>query len=377
MLGLVCISCSNSNQDNTAGYITLLGNDTLAVEMFTKTDSLINAKVVLRSPRTTLTSYTLVKGEDGGVKNLKFLRYNSEEGFDGSYEVVRSYEKVADSLEMTVLTNDGGSRTIVSSYEEGVLPFIDMVHWPFEIAFNNAVKTPADSIDQKLLSGSRASTFVIAKIRPDSFTIRHPFRGVMGANVDNEGNIQMLDASETTRKLTVKRVNEIDIDRIASRFSESDKNGSPFGSLSGAVEEEFIIGNSTFNVSYGSPLRRGRDLFGGIVPFGQRWRTGANRATHFSTSSDLSIGNLDIPAGEYTLFTIPEVDGGTMIINKQTGQNGRTYDEGRDLGRVSMNIETKPESTEAFTIKVEEKGTGGVLKLIWGNTVYSVDFEIR
>ena len=77
------------------------------------------------------------------------------------------------------------------------------------------------------------------------------------------------------------------------------------------------------------------------------------------------------------MYTIPEKDGGTLIINKQTGQNGTTYNEERDLGRVSMVASQKADNTEGFTILVEGDADNGVLKLIWGNTVYSMDFEIR
>ncbi len=374
----VFLSCTNYTEtSNNAGYVTLLGNDTLAVEKFEKTDNSISAKVVLRSPRTSLKSYELSLTENGGIEEMTITDFDLESGFDSEGVLERSYKKDGDSLEVSVLTNDGSYRVIKSGYEEGILPFIDMVHWPFEIAFNNAMETTADSIDQKLLTGSRASTFIVAKIDADSMTIRHPSRGVMGVNVDKNGNIIELDASQTTRKLTVKRKNDIEINSIAKRFAASDKQGNPFGSLSGAIEEEFTIGNAVFNVSYGSPQRRGRDLFGGIVPFGERWRTGANRATHFTTSSDLVFSDVEMPAGEYTLFTIPEKDGGILIINKQTGQNGRTYDESRDLGRVSMMVSEKEDNTEGFTILVEEEGSGGVLKLVWGNTVYSIPFNLK
>ncbi|MEQ9091984.1 MAG: DUF2911 domain-containing protein [Balneola sp.] len=374
----VFLSCTNYTEtSNNAGYVTLLGNDTLAVEKFEKTDNSISAKVVLRSPRTSLKSYELSLTENGGIEEMTITDFDLESGFDSEGVLERSYKKDGDSLEVSVLTNDGSYRVIKSGYEEGILPFIDMVHWPFEIAFNNAMETTADSIDQKLLTGSRASTFIVAKIDADSMTIRHPSRGVMGVNVDKNGNIIELDASQTTRKLTVKRKNDIEINSIAKRFAASDKQGNPFGSLSGAIEEEFTIGNAVFNVSYGSPQRRGRDLFGGIVPFGERWRTGANRATHFTTSSDLVFSGVEMPAGEYTLFTIPEKDGGILIINKQTGQNGRTYDESRDLGRVSMMVSEKEDNTEGFTILVEEEGSGGVLKLVWGNTVYSIPFNLK
>ena len=371
------LACSgNTDTMNNAGYVTLLGNDTLAVEKFEKTDSSISAKVVLRSPRTTLKSYELSLAESGGIEEMTITDHDLENGFESEGTLERSYLKSGDSLVVSILTNDGSYRTLKTKYEDGILPFIDMVHWPFEIAFNNAMKSSADSIDQRLLTGSRASTFIVAKIESDSMTIRHPSRGVMGVQVDSYGNIVELDASQTTRKLTVNRTNDIEINSIAKRFAASDKKGNPFGSLSGAIEEEFTIGNAVFNVSYGSPQRRGRDLFGGIVPYGERWRTGANRATHFSTSSNLKIGDLEIPAGEYTLFTIPESDGGILIINKQTGQNGRTYDQERDLGRVPMSVSEKSGSTEGFTILVEGENGMGVLKLIWGNTTYSVDFEI-
>jgi hypothetical protein len=379
IIASVCVflSCNNNTEtSNNAGYVTLLGNDTLAVEKFEKTDNSVSAKVVLRSPRTSLKSYELSLTDNGGIEEMTITGFDLESGFDSEGVLERSYKRNGDSLEVSVLTNDGSYRIIKSGYEEGILPFIDMVHWPFEIAFNNAMETTADSIDQRLLTGSRASTFIVAKIDSDSMTIRHPSRGVMGVNVDKNGNIIELDASQTTRKLTVKRKNDIEINSIAKRFAASDKQGNPFGSLSGAIEEEFTIGNTVVNVSYGSPQRRGRDLFGGIVPFGERWRTGANRATHFKTTSDLKIGSLDIPAGEYTLFTIPEKEGGVLIINKQTGQNGQTYDQERDLGRVPMTVSKKEDSTEGFTILVEEEGSGGVLKLVWGNTVYSVKFDI-
>lgn len=272
IIASVCVflSCNNNTEtSNNAGYVTLLGNDTLAVEKFEKTDNSVSAKVVLRSPRTSLKSYELSLTDNGGIEEMTITGFDLESGFDSEGVLERSYKRNGDSLEVSVLTNDGSYRIIKSGYEEGILPFIDMVHWPFEIAFNNAMETTADSIDQRLLTGSRASTFIVAKIDSDSMTIRHPSRGVMGVNVDKNGNIIELDASQTTRKLTVKRKNDIEINSIAKRFAASDKQGNPFGSLSGAIEEEFTIGNTVVNVSYGSPQRRGRDLFGGIVPFGE------------------------------------------------------------------------------------------------------------
>lgn len=376
LLLIIVVSCTFPEK-RELGFITKLGNDTLAVETFSKTEQGFSAKVVLRSPSTELSSYELKQDENGGIVELTETTYSTAEGFEGEGTVSRSIKLQGDSLYTKFVAGNGEMRSFATKNEAGVLPFIDMVHWPFELAFNEAAKTESDTVAQKMLSGSRISNFIIANLGDDRRTVRHPSRGVMDVWVNTNGEIVKLDAAQTTRKLIVTREENIDIESIGKRFLALDKEGKSFGALSGAVEEEFMVNGAVFNVSYGSPVRRGRDLFGGIVAWGERWRTGANRATHFSTSKDLMIGNLNVPAGDYTLFSIPQPDGGTLIINKQTGQNGQTYDQSRDLGRVPMQLSTKTDNTEVFTIVVEETGSGGELKLMWGETVFSVPFQLK
>lgn len=377
ILGLLIFSCTYSSSDvEKAGFITRLGNDTLAVESFKKTDSSMVVKALIRIPETRFLTYNLVQDERGGISDLVIKTHDPEEGFNSEGEFSRSYKKEGDSLVVDIKTNDGSIRTLKAKYEEGTLPFLEMIHWPFELAFNAAMKTDADSINQKLLAGSRTRDFVIAKIGEDTLTIRHPSRGVMGVKVNANGDIISLEASRTTRKLIVDRVSDVDIEKLGKQFYELDKQGKSFGAFSAAVEREFSFRNTDFMITHGSPKKRGRVLFGGIVPYGERWRTGADRATHFTTSRALTVEGLKVPAGEYTLFLIPEKDGGTLIINKQTGQNGRTYNEDRDLGRIPVSVSKKEDSTEEFTILIEETSAGGTLKLVWGNTVYTVDFTI-
>lgn len=369
--------CSKTDTSNNAAFITKLGNDTLAVEVFEKTEHGINAKVILRSPETTFTSYYLTLDGGNGIESMAAYSHRLEDGFGTEGERSLYITSVGDSLRIERLWN-GELRSSVIESEPGVLPFIDMVHWPFEIAFNNAKSFDSDTIRQPLVSGSRISDFIIAHITSDSMTLRHPTRGVMGTRVSETGDLQFLDAGLTTRKLKVFRepAYSVNIDELGKRFAQNDLSGNPFGELSSAEEETFYIGDAEFVVSYGSPKKRGRDLFGAIVPWGQRWRTGANRATHFYTSKNLDFEGITVPAGEYTLFTIPDLDGGTLIINKQTGQNGQSYDEARDLGRVPMTLSTKQDITEAFTITVEETESGGKINLIWGKTVFSTPFTL-
>ncbi|MBD3617320.1 MAG: DUF2911 domain-containing protein [Gracilimonas sp.] len=370
LLATLFAACSTSDSDNAA-FVTLLGSDTLAVEQLHKTDSSITAQVILRSPETRFSTYHLDLDETGGIKEMVRTDYPPTTGFTGEGAIGQTIIRSGDSLAIEVM-RDNEMTSYMAPYQEGVLPFIDMVHWPFEVAFNHAAETGQDSVNQPMLSGNRISNFVIVAIEDDSMTIRHPFRGVMGVNVNPEGNLEFLDAGLTTRKLKVHRVAELDIDALSSRFANN-----PIGELSGAVSAEFSFKDTDFRVDFGSPQKRDRELFGGVVPYGEVWRTGANRATHFYTSNDLRFGDLEVPAGEYTLFSIPEPDGGTLIINAQTGQNGNSYDESRDLGRVPMEVSTQDEVTEAFTITVEETDEGGRINLIWGDTLYSSDFVIE
>ncbi|KOF04488.1 hypothetical protein OB69_01275 [Roseivirga seohaensis subsp. aquiponti] len=374
LVATVVASCKSPNTSNEAGFITLLGNDTLAVESFSKSEGYFTAKVVLRSPSISLRKYDLTFA-NGDFSTLEVTDYDPTQGFNGAGTLVQRMTRLQDSLRVESESRDGTTvRTV--AFEKDMLPFIDMVHWPYDLAFNKAVQSPNDSINQRLWTGRGFSTFIIAKEGSDSLTIRHPSRGVMGVDIHENGDIQLLDAGLTTRKLKVHRVNTVDINKVAASFAEADKNGKTFGELSGAPEEHFEFKGAEFDVSYGSPQKRGREIFGGIVPWGQLWRTGANRATHFKTSKNLKIGDLNVPAGEYTFFTIPEPDGGTLIINKQTGQNGQSYNQDRDLGRVPMQINQQKEVTEPFTIKIEESENGGVIKLIWDQTVFSIDFVI-
>ena len=130
----------------------------------------------------------------------------------------------------------------------------------------------------------------------------------------------------------------------------------------------------TVTINYGRPSMRGRQIFGGLVPYGQVWRTGANAATSLKTDVDLTIGGAKVPAGSYTLYSIPSENGWKLIINKETGQWGTKYDESQDLARVDMKVSKNAAPTEQFTISLDKtSATAATLKLDWASTTASVN----
>jgi hypothetical protein len=114
------------------------------------------------------------------------------------------------------------------------------------------------------------------------------------------------------------------------------------------------------------------------VPFDSVWRAGANDATHLATSHDITIGDLRVPAGLYTLFVLHTRQGTQLIVNQQVGQWGTQYDSARDLGRVPMEMRAAPEHVEDFTITVRSLGGNrGAIDLAWESRIASVNFTVR
>lgn len=122
-------------------------------------------------------------------------------------------------------------------------------------------------------------------------------------------------------------------------------------------------------ITYGRPQKRTRTIFGELVPFGKVWRLGANEATEITTTGDIMLAGNRIPAGTYTMFSIPEKDKWTIILNKEPGQWGAyRYDETKDLLRFTVPTKTLKDIYEAFTIEFEQNANDVLLKMMWDRT---------
>jgi hypothetical protein len=127
---------------------------------------------------------------------------------------------------------------------------------------------------------------------------------------------------------------------------------------------------------YSSPRMKGRKVYGGLVPYGQVWRAGANEATTLVTDTNLNIGGRDVPAGSYTVFTLPNADKWVFIISKKTGEWGIPYPgEGDDFARVDMRVSQLPASVENFTIGFDQTGSTCALHMDWEKTRATVDIS--
>jgi hypothetical protein len=135
----------------------------------------------------------------------------------------------------------------------------------------------------------------------------------------------------------------------------------------------------TIKIDYSSPRAKGRKIFGeasekALVPYGQIWRTGANDATTFVTDTNLNVGGKAVPAGSYTIFTVPKADAWSLVISKKTGEWGTDYPgEKEDLTRVPMSVSKSAAPVENFTIALDQAGSKCTLRMEWENTRASVE----
>ncbi len=152
--------------------------------------------------------------------------------------------------------------------------------------------------------------------------------------------------------------------------AQQDKSKRP----SPPAQAKFDLGSGkSITIDYSSPRAKGRKIYGGLVPYGEVWRTGANEATTFVTTAELNVGGTTVPAGSYTLFTIPDKDKWTLILSKKTGEWGTDYPgASNDLARIPMKASTLPSPVEDFTISFEKAGSGANLNIDWETTRASI-----
>ena len=137
------------------------------------------------------------------------------------------------------------------------------------------------------------------------------------------------------------------------------------------------VGLTDIEVTYSRPSVKGRQIFGNVVPFGAVWRTGANNSTKINFSTDVKLNGQNVPAGVYSLFTIPGEEQWTIIINKTVDKSGTQYDEKSDLLRLKTTAMDLSMSIESFTIEFNHiRDDSALLNLVWDNTVVPIKIEL-
>ena len=355
-------------------FVVRLGADTVAVERYRRTAQTLEGDLLLRSPRLRGVRYLATLAPDGRV--VRFESSTMQPGSAPSRPTVLEFTR--DSV---IARIPSGDSTRVVRRETGPLtvPWIGNSWALAEQAIMYALPTGRDSatILQVGPGGGQPQATFVRRAGAGVVELGY-FGDPITVRVDAAGRVLSADGARTTNKSTAVRVESLDFVALANEFAARESAGRGLGALSTRDTARATVGTATLSVDYGRPSKRGRQIWGGVVPWNRVWRTGANEATHFTTTRDLVIGGTTIPAGTYTLWTIPAQNGATLIVNRQTGEWGTNYDQASDLARIPVSMESLAQPVEQFTIMIEPRGErAGVMRLMWDDRAVVVPFDIR
>ena len=351
----------------TGQFVVRLGGDTLAIEQYTRTADRLQGEQVVRAPRTVHRLYTVTFGPSGAAERFELVTHNVS-GAPGPAETKATATFQGDSA-VSTLTRSDSTRTVRARVGAGALPYLGQSFGLVEEVARSARAAGRDryTMSMLVLGDTEPMPVTVTRGGSDSLTMMLDGIGPLRVRLDGQGRLLGVSGIGGTAQITVERVQGLDFAGLGKSFAARS-----LGTLSPPDSVRASVAGASIAVRYSRPSMRGRVIFGNVVPWNQVWRTGANQATVFETSADLVIAGAPVPAGKYSLWTLPSPGGWKLIVNRNTGQWGTDYDAQYDLARLDMKVEPLRQPVEQFTIAIEPSGKGGVLKLEWERTRVSV-----
>lgn len=137
------------------------------------------------------------------------------------------------------------------------------------------------------------------------------------------------------------------------------------------------LGGVRIGVEWGQPQKRGREVWGMLVRWNDVWMPGADEATVLTTNGPITIGTVDVPAGDHTFYTLPATDRFQLFVSRDVGQFHTVYESSLVLGRTDMSLTTRPDVVEGLTFAIDMRGTAATLKLIWDTREYAAPLTVK
>ncbi len=362
---------------DTANLIVQLGRDTTSVESYTRTENRVEVDQCGRTPR--LQRRHFVYDYTNGALT-HFSMVVTPPGETTPTQVVES-TVAADSMRTETRTLGQPVKRSSIAWPAGTFLVPSASPWSgYEAQIMKLIQSKSDSLvgSQHFLGAPSALKIRFRKQADGTVNVSNERGDVFEVRIDKTGHLLAVKPIAGTGQFTVNRVPALDVNAMAVSFLAREKSGGGLGILSPRDTVEVASGGGAkLWVDYGRPRKRGRAVFGGLVPFGAVWRTGANAATQFKTDKGLDFGGTVVPAGFYTLWTVPSAAGWKLIVNSETGQWGTAHNAAKDVYTIDMKMTALPQTVEQFTISLEPTPEGGVLNLDWDTTRASAAFVVK
>lgn len=364
----------------SGGFIARLGTDTMQVEHFTRSGNRLQGTIVTRSPVTRITRWSAVLTAGGTLASYRVATANADGSPLAGGVDSAAFAWHGDSAVRTVTAGGVASQQRMALPAGTVigptLPYLGVSYLMYELGFRAARAAAPDSTGtwrlpsittmarQVSASGTRIWFVGADSAEMDYFGVARS-----GWRFAPNGDLLRADWSGTTYRYRVERIAPADVERLAATWAAADARGQRMGALSPRDSVRGTIQGVEFTIDYSRPSRRGRAIWGDVVPWDRVWRLGADMATHVTLSAPARIGGVEVAAGRYTLWLLPSA-GGTaqLIVNRQVNVFGTNYDPRQDLVRIPLERGALDPQVERLTIAVENDR----LWIRWGDASWSV-----
>lgn len=392
LLAITLTACSAGGPAEHYGFVTTIGRDTISVESVTRRGSKLISDEAEHFPMVRQRHTEITLDDDGTIRHLVMDIHTPSEP-----EKKRDRKVIADvTNDQVKISKTDETGTVKRTFDKGdatAVAHVPQMYSIYELYFTSAAARakamklkPTDTVRMRQFYIDREFDnypFHRANVRflPNGKAeVWHDWlSGVGEATLDSGSRLLSYSGARTTYDVSVKRITDVlDVKAIGDRFAAAEAKQGGVKSLSVRDTTRQKIGNATFLVDYGRPLARGRVLLGNIIPYDRVWRTGANAATQFETSAPITLAGMPVAAGKYTLWTVPHASGVDLIVNKQTGQWGTSYNGSLNLSKAPMTSETVSPPVEKFTISIVASGdTQGKLVMEWGPFRWTAPIGVR
>ncbi len=363
-----------AQQSHTASFIAKLGNDTVIVETYNMNHNHLYGKAFLRYPEDQIGVFNFHFFPDGSIRHYSIAYMHPDSNFIGS-GVAGAY------CESDSCSWYGVWQGVTEEYSRkhatkrldfigGWTPTISLIEW-------NCMRLTKSK--EKMLPLMLLNDYIgvrevaVYKGEQDTILFGGPFLEYTKLTTNAEGRILTYDGTGTPWNYIVTRHEPLDVDQFAKRLSKTPKVGVP----SPTENVDFVVQKDTIRLSYGRPAKRGRQIFGSVVPYDSVWRTGAGDPTKIDLPYDIKIGKTQIPKGAYILYTIPRRSSWQLIFNKDLQAWPTDPNRSADFATVPMKVRNLEEVTERFIIHIEPSAKGGIIKMTWDQTEATAEFQVK
>jgi hypothetical protein len=375
---IVClVHAGSAHAQDSGGFVVRLGRDTTGIERYSRSKSRVVIDQVGRSPRVLVRRIEFELGPSGRPRRAT-IRV-SEPGAPAGAKPVQLVTAAFSGDSAMVETRRDTSVTKIRVRVPPSAVVVATTPWAiYEQRTMRLARAKSDTLGAPLYQvGATSLGWLSVRRRGRDSVVIQTQNDRYHARVDARGNILGVVPISGTQQVSVDRAPNLDFIALTASFAAREKQSGAMGALSPRDTVTATVAGAALMVDYSRPSKRGRTIFGTVVPWGQLWRTGANAATQFRTDKTLVIGGVEVPAGFYTLWTIPNPQGWKLVINGETGQAGTAHDPAKDLYTIDMAVTAIDSPVERFTIAIVPQGTGGALNLEWDTTRASVPVTVK